>query len=131
LFFLFLANPSREQPARYLIKAGMRATVGFKRTPLYLHETGARVNKHFREFNDFSTICGMSDAFVNPYFRHPFVMPRPTRARDDAGPVSVNQNLRPFTGPDPASTMKIFAGKPARHVNRRPPARANCFFQEG
>jgi hypothetical protein len=39
--------------------------------PLFLHETGARVNKHYREFNDFSTICGKKPTFVNPYFRPP------------------------------------------------------------
>jgi hypothetical protein len=58
---------------------------GLQKTPFYLHETGARVNKHFREYNDFSTICGMSEAFVNPYFRHAFVTLRPSPERDGAG----------------------------------------------
>src|ERR1700760_619866 len=31
---------------------------GLQMTPFLLHETRSRVNKHLREFNDFSTICG-------------------------------------------------------------------------
>jgi hypothetical protein len=45
-FFLFLANPSQEQPARYLIKEGMRATVGFKR-PRFIYTKRARVSINF------------------------------------------------------------------------------------
>jgi hypothetical protein len=65
-FFVFLANPSQSKARASLIKAGMRATVGVKDS-VFLHEMGARVNKHFLEFNDFSTICGKTPLLVNPF----------------------------------------------------------------
>jgi hypothetical protein len=66
-FFFF--SPTRLGIARAVShKSRHESHCGLQKTSLYLHESGPRVNKHLGEFNDFSTICGKSDPFVNPYF---------------------------------------------------------------
>src|SRR5919197_4742230 len=58
VFFYLSRQPVSERPARCLIKIRHESHCGLQKTSLYLHETAPHVNKHFREFNDFSTICG-------------------------------------------------------------------------
>src|ERR671932_1704561 len=58
VFFYLSRQPVSERPARCLIKSRHESHCGLQKTSLYLHETAPHVNKHFREFNDFSTICG-------------------------------------------------------------------------